>query len=389
MHNLRNIRNYVPDLGFKFIQYNRLKLNEVFEIVTDFVAAGSFANLRENVKYYNSANYAQLIRTTDLKNGIDLNPIYVDKKAFNFLWRVNLDSQGIILPNIGANIGEIYYFNKSSFKYKNNVLGPNAILLKSNSNNIYYLFSYMQSNCFQNRLKSLVGASGQPKFNKTELKSVIMNIPSYEIQEKISKLFKSLDSRISTQKKIINSKRSLIKSISQHFFMNAIPNVELKNIVTINKGKQVNGNLLNDTFTYSFFNGGSEASGKYNDYNAENFISISEGGNSCGYVNYVKGKFWSGGHNYTLTPTKEINLEYLYTFLKYKEQELMSLRVGTGLPNIQKSSLYKFKIYMPDYNIQNKIALIFTKLRESIENEEKNLKLYQKQKDYLLNKMFI
>lgn len=67
----------------------------------------------------------------------------------------------------------------------------------------------------------------------------------------------------------------------------------------------------------------------------------------------------------------------------------MSLRVGTGLPNIQKESLYKFKIYVPNYNIQNRISLILMKLSESIKNEEKILKLYQKQKDYLLNKMFL
>lgn len=67
----------------------------------------------------------------------------------------------------------------------------------------------------------------------------------------------------------------------------------------------------------------------------------------------------------------------------------MSLRVGTGLPNIQKESLYKFKIYIPNYNIQNRISLILMKLSESIKNEEKILKLYQKQKNYLLNKMFL
>lgn len=67
----------------------------------------------------------------------------------------------------------------------------------------------------------------------------------------------------------------------------------------------------------------------------------------------------------------------------------MSLRVGTGLPNIQKESLYKFKIYVLNYNIQNRISLILMKLSESIKNEEKILKLYQKQKDYLLNKMFL
>ena len=48
-------------------------------------------------------------------------------------------------------------------------------------------------------------------------------------------------------------------------------------------------------------NGGVEPSGYYNDYNVEaNTISISEGGNSCGYVQFNTFPFWSGGHCYSI-----------------------------------------------------------------------------------------
>lgn len=71
-----------------------------------------------------------------------------------------------------------------------------------------------------------------------------------------------------------------------------------------------------------FFNGGSDASRKYNDYYDENCISISEGGNSCGYINFIKEKFWSGGHNYTLITTKKLILIIYIFFLNTKKKNL-------------------------------------------------------------------
>ena len=47
---------------------------------------------------------------------------------------------------------------------------------------------------------------------------------------------------------------------------------------------------------YYVLNGGKEPSGYTNSWNTpESTITISEGGNSCGFVNYNEEKFWSGG----------------------------------------------------------------------------------------------
>jgi len=76
----------------------------------------------------------------------------------------------------------------------------------------------------------------------------------------------------------------------------------------------------------------------------ENTITISEGGNSCGFVNYCKQKFWCGGHCYALKITSH-NLDklFLYQLLKFLEKSIMNLRIGSGLPNIQKKDLKEFK----------------------------------------------
>ena len=59
----------VPNLRFPEFQveWEKYELGDICDIITDFVAAGSFASLRENVKYYQENNYAQLIRTIDPK----------------------------------------------------------------------------------------------------------------------------------------------------------------------------------------------------------------------------------------------------------------------------------------------------------------------------------
>ena len=187
------------------ITWEQRKLDVIFETITDFVAAGSFADMAENVKYYSEPNYAQLVRTTDLKaNFKNSDFVYVDKKGFDFLWRVNLDTDCIIMPNIG-NCGEIYAISKGKLPYKNNVLGPNAIYLNSKSNFIFYLSNSLKTDDFQNKLKNIISPNGQTKFNKTDLKKLTISLPIFTEQKRIGILFDKLDSLITLhQRKFFN-----------------------------------------------------------------------------------------------------------------------------------------------------------------------------------------
>ena len=96
----------------------------------------------------------------------------------------------------------------------------------------------------------------------------------------------------------------------------------LKDVCSISKGQQINGDDLLKKGDYKFFNGGINASGYWNEYNVkENSISISEGGNSCGYVNYQIEPFWCGAHCYYLYDLK-VSSKYLYYYLKYRQSDL-------------------------------------------------------------------
>lgn len=198
--------------------WEQCKLGDTIPVVTDYVAAGSFADIAANVDYKSEPDYAQLVRTVDLKHNFENNDsIYVDKKAFDYLYRVNLDDESIVLPNIGANIGEVYYIEPSELPYKRNVLGPNAIYLKP-CKNTKFIYSLFQTVDFQKKLMISIASSGQPKFNKTELKEIMITLPNDDEQTKIGACFANLDNLIQSAEKELEGYRELKQGMLQKMF---------------------------------------------------------------------------------------------------------------------------------------------------------------------------
>ena len=114
----------------------------------------------------------------------------------------------------------------------------------------------------------------------------------------------------------------------------------------ISKGEQLNRATLAEKGRIPVYNGGSSPSGYAEESNtAAESVIISEGGNSCGYVNFIHVPFWRGGHCYLVET--DLDKSLLYYVLKANEPQIMSLRVGTGLPNIQRERLEAFEFDLP------------------------------------------
>ena len=119
---------------------------------------------------------------------------------------------------------------------------------------------------------------------------------------------------------------------------------KIKEICHLEKGKQIDTTLLNDNNPYKYINGGIKQTGYYTSYNTEGeAVLVSEGGASCGYVNYINEKFWCGCHCYKLTECKCLT-KYLYYALKGNQDKLMALRTGTAMPNIKKSTFQAMEL---------------------------------------------
>ena len=153
-------------------------------VVTDFVASGSFAALRENVKYYSEPNYAVLLRTKDLNSALTSDFVYTDKRGYDFLVNSRLYGGELVLPNIGASIGKVFVVPQTAFKM---TLAPNAILVRCfHADNLKWLHMYFQSTIGQKALHQISSATAQGKFNKTDFRNLIIPIPPIAEQKRIA-----------------------------------------------------------------------------------------------------------------------------------------------------------------------------------------------------------
>ena len=251
-----------------------------------------------------------------------------------------------------------------------------------------YAFS---SEIFRCQIRRLSQGTKIYSISPKNFKDISIGVPSKEEQSKIAALLWLLDHRIATQNKIIEKYESLIKGIRYYILEESTHYNYLGNLCNIIKGQQVNLDNLLKHGKYYVMNGGTQPSGYYNSYNTDaGTISISEGGNSCGYVQYNKENFWSGGHCYTLQNIEnELTEKYLYQYLKSNEKKIMALRVGSGLPNIQKKDLMSLRIPIPTKENQKKISCLLDSIEDKISVETNVLKYAIKQKSYLLRQMFI
>ncbi|WP_418581120.1 restriction endonuclease subunit S [Prevotella sp.] len=278
--------------------------------------------------------------------------------------------------------------NKNDVAFNQDVKG----IIANDTINKEFLLYWLKSK--EQRLKYMVTGTGlgAGKLDTSDLLSMIVYIPAMKEQDKVARLLSLFDERIATQNKIIEDLKKLKSAISENLFKAVNGDVViLSEICEIIKGKQINSEFLSEKGKYYVMNGGTEPSGYYSDYNVEaNTISISEGGNSCGYVQFNTSPFWSGGHCYTIQKIADnVDHLYLYHYLKSKEDAIMKLRIGSGLPNIQKKDLAMFKIKLPTVEQQKSISTFLSSLERKAGIEEMLLNAMKKEKQYLLRQMFI
>ena len=256
-----------------------------------------------------------------------------------------------------------------------------------------YIYHLLNTDEFNRKVMVRCTGSSYPAINSEDLATIhLYYTPDKKEQLKISRLLDLLDKRIATQNKIIEDLKKLKSAISERLFKSVKGfTVLLSDLCDIVKGKQINGENLSDSGNYYVMNGGTEPSGYYDNYNVEaSTISISEGGNSCGYVQFNTSPFWSGGHCYSIQNIADkVDNMYLYHYLKSNEDAIMKLRIGSGLPNIQKKDLAMFKIIVPKIEWQIKISTFLSSLERKAEIEERIQNVMQKQKLYLLQQMCI
>ena len=188
--------DFEPFKGGKFIQSRVGLIPETWAIqricdlplyISDYVSNGSFASLKENVTLYETPNYAQFIRNTDLK--CRQFSVWVDQKSYEYLAKSKLEGGEIIISNVG-DVGSVHICPQLNTPM---TLGNNVIMIKP-LDNIYKYFIYMTFKWFHGKdlIKGITGGSAMPKFNKTDFKSLNLLVPDYSTLCKFNSLVSNL-----------------------------------------------------------------------------------------------------------------------------------------------------------------------------------------------------
>ena len=347
-----------------------------------------FSEFTEDWVQYKISNICKIAtgnKNTQDKEDDGIYPFYVRSQNVERINSWTFDGEAILTAGDGVGVGKVFHYSLGK-------IGVHQRVYILSDFNCYgkFLYNYFSSR-FYNRVKRMSAKNSVDSVRMEMIADMPISIPNEREQIKIGELLSLLDERIATQNKIIQQLQSLIKGIYDKAFEDISDYQKLSSVCTVQKGQQVNGEELSELGDYYVMNGGIEPSGYYDRYNTyANTISISEGGNSCGYVQYNNVPFWSGGHCYTLQNIKEgyHNL-FLYHYLKAREKEIIALRIGSGLSNIQKKDLEKFIV--PILPLETQVGIVdgINKIETKLKQEKDMLLAYQKQKAYLLSNLFI
>ena len=326
---------------------------------------------------------------------------YIKEEKHQSLKKAQIVAGDILFTNRGANVGTIAivpdYIATAN-------IGPQLTLVRCNDCILKeYLFQFLRGSFFQKQIQQRDSGSAMNFFGIKDTERFKVLVPSLSEQKRIAQILSTWDKAISVTEKLLANSQQQKKALMQQLLTgkkrlldeNGVrfsgewkQDVNLGSIINISKGVQINKNTLSEDGQFPVINGGIAPSGFTSEFNTdENTITISEGGNSCGYVAFQKKSFWCGGHCYAVRKTA-LDLSFTFHLLKYNELKIMGLRVGSGLPNIQKKAIEAFTVNFPVTSVeQQKIAAVLSAADDEIATLEKKLACLRDEKKALMQQL--
>lgn len=159
--------------------------------------------------------------------------------------------------------------------------------------------------------------------------------------------------------------------------------VKLRDISTINYGKSPK-NIFSDDGEFPVYGtGGITGYTSTCIYNGESIIIGRKG--TIDKVRYVTGRFWAIDTTYYLECKEIANVKWVYYFLN--SANLAELNEASGVPSLNRDTLYAIKFKIPSLPEQEKIAAVLSAADDEILTLEKQLAAYKRQKLGLMQQL--
>ncbi|WP_120879633.1 restriction endonuclease subunit S [Helicobacter pylori] len=192
------------------LNWQRVRLGDILELLTDYHANGSYELLKNNVTLLKHVDFAIMIRTTNFENNDFKNDlIYINKKAYEFLSKSKVFA-GDILVNKIANAGTAYFMPKLNQPVS---LGMNLFLLRIKPNyNNFFIFKQIAN--YERVLKTFANGSATKTITKNVIKNLLIPLPPLNEQISIANILSALDHYLYTLDALILKKEGVKKALS-------------------------------------------------------------------------------------------------------------------------------------------------------------------------------
>ena len=130
---------------------------------------------------------------------------------------------------------------------------------------------------------------------------------------------------------------------------NGIEYISLKEVASINRGKRVTKNQLNNKYKIPVYSGGVTPMGYYTEYNQQaNTTTVVKYG-TAGFVNFIEESFWANDVCYCIKPLEKeiLNKKFLFYYLKSKQNLLQSLKIDATPAHLPTDVIKNFEIPTP------------------------------------------
>ena len=325
--------------------------------------------------------------------------------------KYKVQKNDILFARTGASTGKAYLYNE-----KDGLMYYAGFLIRGNVKPAYnakFVFLQTQTQKYKKWVDIMSIRSGQPGINSQEYSIFKFHLPpSKAEQDKISTLFSLLDERIATQIRIIDKLQSLMKGITNRIIEDLISNAESVPFSEIYQMAGEGGTP--DTTKTQYYEEGTIPFIKIDDlsskYLTKNKDFITEQGlqKSSAWIIPENSLIYSNGatigaasiNTYKvatkqgilgIVPKSMISVEYLFylvTSTFFDSQVHRIITHGT-MATAYLKDINNIKVPLPCMNEQRRIVTGLASLSDKIEIEQGILFNLQKQKRFLLCKLFI
>lgn len=378
--------------------WEQRKVLDLLDLLTDFDANGSFADMAKNVNTFDGNGFAWYVRMTDLDNPKPLDELkYVDKPSYDFLRKTHLHGGELLMAKRG-NIGKIYIFEPRT-EYA--TVAPNMYLLKLNTKVIpRFLYNFFLSDEGKRQLLRLNASTTMGALYKDDVKNIDVIIPPIEEQKKIAEYFAYLDNLITLHQRKCEKLKIIKKSMLENCFPKngqKVPKIrfsgftgdweqrKLKDIAPLQRGFDLpTTEMCPGNYPVVMSNG---IGGYHSTYKVNGPGVVTGRSGTIGKLQYIEDNYWP--HNTTLWVTNFYGNNPKYIYYLYQNLDFSRFTSGSGVPTLNRNDVHDFWGNLPSIGEQLKIEKFMTNLDEFITLHQSKLEKLKKIKKSMLERMFV